>query len=41
VIIRQLKTQKFPTVLTGATTSISSNHYVFQFNDSGTIGWAN
>jgi hypothetical protein len=40
VIVRQLKTSKFPTTLTGAEVLLTSTEYVFVFNNSGTIAWA-
>jgi hypothetical protein len=40
VIIRQLLTDRYPTTLTVGTTSVTSTHFVFTFNDSGTIGWS-
>jgi hypothetical protein len=33
-------TAKFPTTLTGGTTTTNATHIVFTFNDSGTIGWS-
>jgi hypothetical protein len=42
VILRSSLDSKFPTTITGSTTSIDTvgNYYVFTFNDSGTIGWS-
>jgi hypothetical protein len=41
VFMRQLKTNKFPTTLTGNPAVFTTGDYVvFQFNDSGTIGWS-
>ena len=41
IIIRQPFSNAFPTTLTGSpVTTITATHYIFQFNDSGTIGWA-
>jgi hypothetical protein len=33
-------TEKYPTTLTGATLLSTATHFVFVFNDSGTIGWS-
>jgi hypothetical protein len=40
VILRQLIGNRYPTTLTGSTTTATSTHFVFTFNDSGTIGWS-
>jgi hypothetical protein len=41
VFFRQLKTNKFPTTLTGnPIVNTSGSYIVFTFNDSGTIGWS-
>jgi hypothetical protein len=41
VIMRQLKTSRYPTTLTGSPTeTISGSYLIFTFNDSGTIGWS-
>jgi hypothetical protein len=40
VIMRTPIGNLYPTTLTGASVLATATHFVFTFNDSGTIGWA-